>query len=103
MFKASKINLCPVLKANKSGIPLRALDVMGAGGFLLSSYQPELYEYFLDGEECVMYTSLEDAVDKAYYYLRNDELRMAIARAGKEKIRQQFRYEDRIRVILGEG
>ena len=43
VFKASKINLCPVLKANKSGIPLRALDIMGCGGFLLSSFQPELY------------------------------------------------------------
>ena len=58
VFRASKINLCPVLKANRSGIPLRALDIMGCGGFLLSSYQSELYECFLDGQECVMYTSL---------------------------------------------
>ncbi len=100
VFRASKINLCPVLKANKSGIPLRALDVMGCGGFLLSSYQPELYEYFVDGQECVMYTSIPDAVEKAQFYLQNDDLRRSIAAAGIAKIRQDFRYEDRIKVLL---
>ena len=103
VFRASKVNLCPVIKANKSGIPLRALDVMGAGGFLLSSYQPELYEYFVDGEECVMYTSLEDAIEKADFYLRNDDLRRRIAERCKVKIRTDFRYEDRIKALLGEG
>ena len=100
VFAASKINLCPVLKANRSGIPLRALDVMGSGGFLLSSYQPELYEYFVDGQECVMYTSIEDAIAKAEFYLSNDDLRKEIAAAGFEKIKDNFRYEDRIEILL---
>ncbi len=100
VFRASKINLCPIIKANKSGIPLRALDVMGAGGFLLSSYQPELYEYFSDGEECVMYTSIEDALEKADFYLRNDDIRKRIANRCKERIRADFRYEDRIKILL---
>ena len=100
VFRASKINLCPVLKANRSGIPLRALDIMGCGGFLLSSYQSELYEYFLDGQECVMYTSLEDAVAKAEFYLQHDDLRKAIAAAGTARIEEAFRYEDRIEALL---
>ncbi len=103
VFRASKINLCPVLKANKSGVPLRALDIIGAGGFLLSAYQPELQEYFIDGEECVMYTSIEDALDKAEFYLRNDDIRKSIAGAGREKIKTYFSYEDRIRVLLEEA
>ena len=100
VFAASRINLCPVLKANKSGIPLRALDVMGAGGFLLSSYQPELYEYFVDGQECVMYTSIEDAVEKAAFYLKNEDLRNTIAAAGRDRIRVDFTYEDRLERLL---
>lgn len=100
VFKASKVNLCPVLKANRSGIPLRALDIMGCGGFLLSSFQPEIYEYFSDGEECVLYESLEDAVAKTEFYLRNDDLRRKIAAAGREKIEKNFRYEDRIAELL---
>lgn len=101
VFRASKINLCPVLKANKSGIPLRALDIMGCEGFLLSSYQPELYEYFIDGQECVMYSSLEDAIAKADFYLKHEDARMQIATAGFEKIKREFRYEDRIEALLG--
>ena len=100
VFKASKVNLCPVLKANRTGIPLRALDIMGCGGFLLSSYQQELDEYFLDGEECVMYSSIEDALAKADFYLKNTELRERISASGMEKIREQFRYEDRIEKLI---
>ena len=100
VFRASKINLCPVIKANKSGIPLRALDVMGCGGFLLSSYQPELYEYFIDGQECVMYTSIEDAIAKADFYLENEALRKEIAAAGLVRIKNDFNYADRIKVLL---
>ena len=100
VFAASKINLCPVLKANRSGIPLRALDVMGCGGFLLAGFQLELAEYFLDGQECVMYTSLEDAVAKADFYLAHEDLRQQIAAAGKARIEEAFRYEDRIEELL---
>ena len=100
VFAASKVNLCPVLKANRSGIPLRALDVMGCGGFLLSSYQSELAEYFLDGDECVIYESIEDAISKANFYLSHEELRRQIAAAGRARIEDAFRYEDRIRVLL---
>lgn len=100
VFAASKINLCPVLKANRSGIPLRALDVMGAGGFLLSSYQSELAEYFYDGQECVLYTSLEDAIAKADFYLAHEDIRQQIAAAGRARIQEAFGYEDRIEALL---
>jgi len=49
VFKLSDINLNISLKCIASGIPLRALDIMGCGGFLVSNYQPELAEYFTDG------------------------------------------------------
>lgn len=101
VFRATKVNLCPILKANKTGIPLRALDIMGCGGFLLSAYQPEIMEYFIDGRECVMYTSIEDAVDKTLFYLEHDDLRSRISAAGMEKIERDFRFEDRIKVLIG--
>ena len=42
IFKCSKINLNMTLRSIKSGIPQRAFDIMGCGGFLMSNYQPEL-------------------------------------------------------------
>ena len=38
VFKASSINLNITLKISQSGIPLRVMDILGAGGFLLSNY-----------------------------------------------------------------
>ncbi len=100
VFRSSKVNLNITLRIIQSGIPLRALDVMGAGGFLLSNYQPELAESFADGEEVVMYESIEDAIEKAIFYLNNDNARRRIASAGHEKVGRDFSYEDRFRQIF---
>lgn len=100
VFKASKINLNVSLKCIQSGIPLRALDIIGCGGFLLSNYQPELAEYFVDGEDIVMYTSMEDALQKCAYYIEHEAERKAIAENGYRKVKEQFGYEDRIITML---
>lgn len=99
-FKISKINLCPCLRAIRSGIPLRALDIMGCKGFLLASYQSDLAEYFVDGVDLVLYDSMEDAVRKADYYLEHDSEREAIAASGYEKVRSEFRLEDRLNQMI---
>lgn len=100
VFKASKINLNASLKCIQSGIPLRALDIMGSGGFLLTNYQPELAEYFVDGEELVMYSSLEDAIAKCEYYLEHEEERKQIAERGYQKVKALFNYEERLRSMF---
>lgn len=100
IFRNSKINLNITLRSIESGIPLRALDVMGAGGFLLSNYQPELAEYFVNGEEMVMFESREDLVAKATYYLKHEEERKRIAYQGYKKVREQFSYGVQLQKIL---
>lgn len=100
VFKSSKINLNVSLKCIQSGIPLRALDIMGSGGFLLTNYQPELAEYFVDGEDLVMYSSLEEAVEKCAYYLEHEEECSRIAEKGCQKVRELFRYEQRLLAML---
>lgn len=100
VFACSKVNLNPVLRCIQSGIPLRALDVMGAGGFLLSSWQPELAEQFIQEEEAVLYESLEDAVDKAGFYLKHEEIRERIAAKGRAKVLEQYSLQERFEQIL---
>ena len=100
VFSCTKINLNPSLRCIQSGIPLRALDVMGAGGFLLSNYQPELAELFEDGQELAIYESVEDALAKAAFYLEHDELRRRIAQTGREKVLEEYTLQDRLRQIL---
>lgn len=95
IFNNSRINLNISLRCIRSGIPLRALDIMGCGGFLLSNYQPELAEYFVNGQDCYMYSSLEEAVNAADYFLSHDKERQEIAANGLNKIKENFTYQNR--------
>lgn len=99
-FAGSRINLNFTLRSITSGIPLRALDIMGAGGFLLSNYQPELAEYFIDGEECAMFSSKEELLDKTAYYLRNEQKRLIITQKGWEKTNRCFSYPIQLQKIF---
>lgn len=99
-FRYSKLSLCPTLKSIQSGIPLRSLDIMGAGGTLLSNYQPELAECFENEHDVIMYDSMEDAFVKADFYLKHDNLREQIAVNGYKKVCRDFAYPDRIKRML---
>lgn len=100
IFKQSKINLNITLRSIKSGIPLRAMDIMGCGGFLLSNYQNEFLDFFVPGEDFVFYESKEDLVQKIDYYLLHEEERQAVARNGHDKVAAAHTYRHRIREML---
>ncbi|WP_026650965.1 glycosyltransferase family protein [Butyrivibrio proteoclasticus] len=100
VFKNSKLNLCPAIRSIVSGIPLRALDVMASGGALLSNYQVELAESFVDEQDVIMYTSLEEAFEKAGYYLEHEDERLEIARNGQAKVAVEFELGRRLEQIL---
>ncbi|WP_022773642.1 CgeB family protein [Butyrivibrio sp. AE2015] len=100
LFKSSKINLNWSLRAAQSAIPLRALDILGCGGFLLSNAQPELEECFENGKEVVLFHSIDEAVDLAGYYLQHDEERQQIAAAGLKKVQNDFKYTDRLKKMI---
>lgn len=100
VFACSKINLNSTLKCIQSGIPLRALDIMGAGGFLLSNYQAELAEQFTDGQDMVLYESTEDAAAKADYYLKHEQRRREIAENGKNRVLREYSLKARLEDIL---
>ena len=100
IFKCSKINLNITLRSIKSGVPQRALDIMGCGGFLMSNYQPELAEYFIPGEDLVLYDSVDDLIQKIDYYLSHEEERLQIAKNGYEKVKRYHTYDTRLTEIL---
>lgn len=101
LYRQSKINLHITPKAIESGMEQGVLDILAAGGFCLTNYQPDTAEFFENGKEIVMYTDMADLVQKADYYLRHEEEREAIARAGREKVMAQFSLHDRLKDLLG--
>ncbi len=100
VFYNTKINLCPVLRNNTEGIPLRALDVMGCRGFLMANFHPGLAEEFADGEELVMYHSIEEAIELADYYIRHEDERIRIIEKGFERIIRDYDYVERLKKMI---
>ncbi len=91
-FKLSKINLNITLKTITSGIPLRCLDIMGCGGFLLSNHQRDFDEHFKDGVNIALFNSLEEAYDKCKFYLEHDTERKKVALNGYETVKKYYSY-----------
>lgn len=100
IFHESKINLNTTSKAIRSGIPLRAFDILACEGFMLSNYQNELIEFFEPGIDFDYYGSMEELIEKTAYYLEHEKERKEIAHNGYEKILKQYNYPKRIEEML---
>ncbi len=102
IFNRSRINLNISLRSIKSGIPLRAFDIMGCGGFLLSNFQADFLDDFIPGEDFVYYESEADLLYKIDHYLTHEEERAAIARNGHDKVAAGHTFRHRVREMLAE-
>ena len=100
IFSQSKINLNITLRSIRSGIPLRAMDIMGCGGFLLSNYQADFYDFFVPGEDLVLFESRDDLLDKCAYYLSHEKERRQIAANGLGRIQENHTYELRLKQMF---
>lgn len=100
IFANSKINLNITLKSIQSGIPLRAMDIMGAGGFLLTNFQADFLDYFLPDQDFVYFSDHEDLLNKIEYYLTHDREREEIAQNGHQKVKENHSFEKCFREML---
>lgn len=102
IFASSKINLNITLRSILSGLPLRIIDILGAGGFCLTNFQSELPLYFENNESIVWYESYEDMFEKVAYYIAHDDERERIALNGHQIIKEQFSYERLFPLVMEE-
>lgn len=100
VFRCSKINMNPTGKSIHTGIPLRAMDIMGCGGFLLTNFQEDFFLHFEPDVDFVYYTSFEEMMDKAGYYLVHDDERDKIRQSALEKITREHTFEIRLNEML---
>lgn len=99
-IKCAKINLNISLRSIHTGMPLRALDLMGCGGFLLTNYQADFLQHFVPGEDFVYYETIGQIPELVEYYLTHDKERRAIAENGYRKVKEQFSYEKQLQRIV---
>lgn len=100
VIRCSKINMNPTLKSIHTGIPLRAMDIMGCGGFLLTNFQEDFFLHFEPDVDFVYYTSFEEMLDKAAYYLAHDDKRNQIRHSALKKVTEGHTFEIRLNEML---
>lgn len=100
VFSHSRINLNITLRSITSGIPLRCMDIMSCGGFLLSNYQEDLAGAFTAGEEFDYFDSEDSLVEKIHYWLNHDKERREAAFAATEHIRRDYNFPDTFRKMI---
>ena len=100
VFANSKINLNISLRSIHSGIPLRAMDILGNGGFLLTNYQSDFLNHFEPDVDFVYYDSPEDMLAKIDFYLKNEDIRKTIAISGHKKVIENHNFKTIFTQIL---
>ena len=100
VYKLAAINLNITLRSIFKGMPLRAFEIMGAGGFLLTNFQEDFLSFFTPEEDFIYYESKTDLMDKISYYLKNEKERCQIAENGFQKVALQHTYIHRAEEML---
>lgn len=87
LFSRSKINLNLSNSSTLIGqqIKGRNFEIPGTRSFQLTSNAENLTEYYDDGKEIVIFNSMEELIDKAKYYLKNEDGRNEIALHGYKR------------------
>lgn len=93
-------NFKSILGKEREQIKGRNFEIPGCGGFLLTGDADNLTDYYKDGQEIVIYKDIDDLIDKIRYFLKHDDERKAIARAGYERTLRDHTYEKRFNEIF---
>lgn len=100
VYFSSKINLNMTLRSIETGLPLRVFDIMGVGGFLLSNYQEEFEELYTPDKDVVLYSSIDELVDKTKFYLAHERERLIIAMNGYKRTVSEHTMKIRVAHML---
>lgn len=100
VYYSSKINLNITLRSIASGVPERVYDVMSVGGFVLSNWQEEIPDLFVEDKEIVTYRTPEELLDKTDYYLKHETERLKIAVNGYQKVKRCYTYDKQLQKLL---
>jgi spore maturation protein CgeB len=100
---SGKIGLGIVSKWNRNMTAGRIFEMPACGVFLLAVRNPVIQALYQEGVEAEYFSSAEELVQKARYYLEHDEERRKIALAGHRRcINSKYSWKDRVEEMLAE-
>lgn len=100
IFKVSKVNINLMRISFGSGLPMRAFDIMGSGGFMATNYKKDIVKFFENGKDLVMYRDFKDLSDIIQYYINHEEERQEIAKNGYNKVKKYHNYKVRLKEMM---
>lgn len=100
VYRNAKINLNITLRSIYSGIPLRAFEILGSSGFLLTNYQADFEDCYQPGEDFIYYESPKDMMEKIEYFLSHEKERTEIAQNGFQKTLKNNTFVHRIDTMI---
>lgn len=75
---------------------LRLYEATGVGTLLITDWKNNLQNIFILGKEVVAYKNIEECIELIRYYLKHDNEREEIARAGQERTIKEHNYYNRM-------
>lgn len=84
-------------------IKARVFEVPGAGGMLLTEKADHLDDYYVLGEEIVVFEDSNDLLQKLEFLLAHPDQRDLIAQAGYERTKREHTYEARFKPLLSKA
>ncbi len=78
----AKVCACFFSRWNRDQYTIRVFEIPACGAFLLAERTPVMLGLYEEGKEAEYFSSVEEFVDKARFYVRNDAARRRIAEAG---------------------
>lgn len=85
--------------AIKNDLNMRVFEALCSGSMLLTDDAEGLSDFFTDGKELIIYSD-QNIVERADYYIRHDDERERIAKAGREKVLAAHTYGHRVERIV---
>ena len=99
-FGGARIVLNTMHYAEIRGVNVRLFEGTACGGFVLSHTGPEIVRYFKPGIEIATYETQADLADAIHHYLRADDERQRIAKAGQARAHRDHTYQRRLDELL---
>ncbi len=78
----------------------RLFEATGMGAMLLTDWKANLQEMFDVGREVAAYRTVEECADMIRFYLKHDEARRALARAGQARTLRDHTYRIRMQEFV---
>ncbi len=99
-YPCAAINFNCTSKQMKGAVNQRVFDVPATESFLLTDYREQMERLFEPGREIVCYHSPEEALDLAQRYISRPADRLAVAKAARQRILREHRYEHRLQTLI---